>query len=157
MRHLRKMKTPDMDPREAKPVPAFLRQSGGYADSLRHSDAFTNPNRVTGVNYDSSSITETNSDKQSHGDIRDSEGTTSLAEYDDSRFTTATHESPRNSDSEHGIVYGDNPKDPREHLPFIFPLSMLQASGPEFPIKIEEMVRNYHRSRLARYEFVTAG
>ncbi|KAF9400866.1 hypothetical protein BGX21_003346 [Mortierella sp. AD011] len=156
MRHLRKIKTPDMDPREAKPVPAFLRQSEEYADSLRHSNAFANPNRVTGVNYDSSSIAEMNLDKQSHGDIRNNERTTALEEYGGSRSTAATHESTRNSRSEHGID-GDNPKDPHEHLPFIFPLSMLQASGSEFPIKIEEMVRNYHRSRLARYVFVTAG
>ncbi|KAF9357632.1 hypothetical protein BGX26_003364 [Mortierella sp. AD094] len=157
MRHLRKMKAPEMDPREARPVPAFLRQSGGYADSSKQSNAFSNPNRVTDMNYDSSSIVEMSSSKQSRGDVRDNEGTTALAEYEGSRSTAATHESPNNSHTEHEVVDDDNPKDPREHLPFIFPLSMLQASRSEFPVQIEEMVRNYHRGRMARYEFATAG
>ncbi|KAF9429249.1 hypothetical protein BGZ76_001595, partial [Entomortierella beljakovae] len=47
--------------------------------------------------------------------------------------------------------------EPLDHLPFIFPYSMLQASKADVPIKVEELVKRYHKSRMERIEYTASG
>ncbi|KAF9202358.1 hypothetical protein BGZ49_007475 [Haplosporangium sp. Z 27] len=152
MKHLRKLKAPDMDPEEMKPTPTFLGEREALVGPI-----------VTHATSSSSTIHNSTAGKRTseqsspiaHSPVDNV--ITGLETSDRSSITVESHIPTGDNHAENEMDKHDYNENFRTHLPFIFPFSMLQASKSEFPIELEEVVRRHHRNRVVRYKFAAAG
>ena len=149
MRELKKQIRPGMNLMKASPVPEFLKEND---PSATHTNKTAGErSRVGGENpegnaesdemglYFTASATASCDDTSRVGADADTEAESTLAPNED--------------------VLQESIIEPRANYPIprIFNHSMLQASVSDFPVRIEDMLRQFGKDRMRRFEFAAAG
>ncbi|KAI1309727.1 Small nuclear RNA activating complex, polypeptide 1, 43kDa [Mortierella claussenii] len=157
MTALRPKKPPNMDPFKVKPIPEFLKTE-------IDPDCF--PSDVTSHSRTSRSAEQINPAADREQDVVIESIEDSAAPKDgepavpSQPATGGLNEGALGAGQAVGGVAAapnDTSAQPDLHLPFVFPLSMLQASQGNLPLRMEAMVRDYYKDRIARYEYAISG
>ncbi|KAF9289069.1 hypothetical protein BGZ68_010115 [Mortierella alpina] len=135
---------------QASPIPEFLKESDPIA---------ARSNRATG---ERSRFGGGNSEGDADSDIMEIDSTASAAasSMESSRADADAHvDTASISESNEEHVLQESIIEPRANYPIprIFNLSMLQASVSDFPVRIEDMLRQFGKDRMRRFEFAAAG
>ncbi|KAF9944423.1 hypothetical protein BGZ70_004654 [Mortierella alpina] len=149
MRELKKQIRPGMNLLEASPVPEFLKENDLTAT---HANKTADQrSRVGGKNPEG--------DAESDEMEIDFTASTTASCKDNSRAGADTDAEAESTSALNEDVLQESILEPRANYPIprIFNLSMLQASVSDFPVRIEDMLRQFGKDRMRRFEFAAAG
>lgn len=150
MRELKKQIRPGMNLMQASPIPEFLKESDPTA---AHSNITAGERSRFGGE---------NSEGDADSDMMAIDSTASAATsfMENSRADAdALADAESISEPIEDHVLQESIIEPRANYPIprIFNLSMLQASVSDFPVRIEDMLRQFGKDRMRRFEFAAAG
>ncbi|KAF9909086.1 Small nuclear RNA activating complex, polypeptide 1, 43kDa [Lobosporangium transversale] len=175
MDKLRAVKPADMNPLVAKPLPEFLRKyMEGAIDSIPHmnfraAEQIQKKNAAESADLDATVLNAFDTSAQPiqprqavplnfgqratpivPSNIEGSSVATAISTEQNDQNNRYRLESALSSTATGEIGS-------RHELPYVFPLSLLQASQGDFALRIEEIAKEYDKDRIARYRFADEG
>ncbi|KAF9957792.1 hypothetical protein BGZ72_001367 [Mortierella alpina] len=150
MRELKKQIRPGMNLLKASPIPEFLKDNGSTA--ANSNSAAGECSRAGGGNPEGDAVSDLM-------DIDSTEPATTSCRENSRVDADVNADAESISEPNEEDVLQESIIEPRENYPIprIFNLSMLQASVSDFPVRIEDMLRQFGKDRMRRFEFAAAG